>query len=87
MLIKYHSQVGKRISLFNLLIVETKNENCKIWYALNYRYVGFLHIYCKSFPGSIRFQSSQHFLQLDWVISCQGQVVSIEHVSYPEQCQ
>ena len=32
----------------------------------------------------MRFQSSQHFLQLDWVISCQGQVVSIEHVSYPE---
>ena len=49
--------------------------------------VGFLHIYCKSVPGSIRFQTSQHFLQLDWVISCQSQVVSIEHVSYPEpQC-
>ena len=24
----------------------------------------------------------QHFAQLDWVISCQGQVVSIEHVSF-----
>ena len=44
--------------------------------------VGFLHIYCKSVPGSIRFQTSQHFLQLNCVISRQGQVVTVKNVSY-----
>ena len=67
------------------MIVETKNRKLRILVRIKMNFVGFLHIHCMSFPGSVRFQTSQHFLQLDWVISCQGhQVVSIEHVRDPE---
>ena len=66
------------------MIVETKNRKLRILVRIKMNFVGFLHIHCKPFPGSIRIQTSQTFLQLDWVTSCQGQVTSIKRVRYSQ---